>query len=725
MPSFLSRLSREPKSDLFGGLTAAVTALPLAIAFGVMVTNELGPEWSSVGAVAGLYGAIFTGFFAALFGGTPCQVTGPTGPMTTVMAGLVGTLAATYGGQLQGQQILLAAFFCVTLAGILQIVMGLLRLGGLVNYIPYPVVAGFMNGIAVIIFLGQRRPFLGSEDGTWDVATTLVGVLTVAIIMLSPKVTRAVPGSLVGLLLGTALYYAAKGAGAVVGPVVGEVPTALPSMKNLFDFFTIPSFPVFREILPVLLVSAVSLAILGAIDSLLTSVVADTVTKTRHDSNRELIGQGIGNAAAGVFGGFAGAGATIRTLVNINAGGRDRFSGMAHSLVLLLVVVAVGSTAGKIPNVVLSAILMVTAWGMLDRWSGGLIKKLASASQSRQEIAVNLGLVLLVTVVTVAIDLMVAVAVGLVLASLHFVLKTGATVVRGTYTGEELFSRRVYPVAAQQALDGRGRETLILELQGALFFGSADKFLRAAEQSLTPTTQRMILDLHRVTGIDSSGGLAIAQLQDTLTQSGRKLAIAGLDLGSAQGIFLHDLGIVEAVQPEYFFQDLDRALEWSEVVVLDSLQRLEGSYAEIELRSVGLFQDWAAPDFEAVTAYLEPLEKHPGEYLFHKGDRPDSVVIVTAGAVHLFVGDKPDHGGRLAHFGPGSTIGEVTLFVGEPKSSHAVVDLPLKGYELTRTALERMQAERPDLSSRLLWAFGRELSQRIRVLRHEVHTLEL
>lgn len=709
---------------MFGGLTAAVTALPLAIAFGVMVTNEIGPEWSSVGAVAGLYGAIFTGFFASLLGGTPCQVTGPTGPMTTVMAGLVAGLVATHGQQLGGAEILTAAFLCVVLAGLFQVGFGLLRVGGLINYIPYPVTAGFMNGIAVIIFLGQRKPFVGMEDGVFDPATALVGVVTVAIIMLSPKVTKAIPGSLVGLGLGTALYYGIRPTGAILGPVVGEVPTAIPSLKNVQAFLAFPSQPLFSELLPLIISSALSLAVLGAIDSLLTSVVADTVTKTRHDSNQELIGQGIGNAAAGLMGGFAGAGATIRTLVNINAGGRGKLSGMVHSLALLVVVVAVGSTAGKIPNVVLSAILMVTAWGMLDRWSGGLLKKLASASESRKEIAINLAMVVGVTVVTVVFDLMLAVALGLIFASLHFVIRSGRSVVRGVYTAEDVHSRRVYPLAAEQALEGRGDETLIVSLQDNLFFGSADRFSRVVEESMTPNTRRMILDLRRVTGIDSSGGLALQQLQESILASQRQLAICGLPSGTAQWAFLEDLGVIAAVKPEYFFTDLDRALEWSEVVVLESLQSLDGSYAEHDLRTLELFDDFNDQEFEMLYGLLSPVELEPDSYLFRQGDQSDSIYIVTKGAVHLFVGDDPATGGRLAHFGPGATVGEVSLLKGHRKTSSAVVDLPFKAFELSRASLEKLQTEHPMVASRLLWALGKALSQRVRILREEVAILE-
>ena len=585
----MNRLTSNVKADLFGGLTAAVTALPLAIAFGVMVSNELGPEWSSVGAIAGLYGAIFTGFFASLFGGTPCQVTGPTGPMTTVLAGIVAGMVLKFGDRLEGEQILTLAFAAVVLSGLIQIVLGLFRLGGLVKYIPYPVTAGFMNGIAVIIFLGQKNPFLGMEDGKVDVATTFIGCFTVAVIMLTPKVTKAVPGSLVGLGLGTAVYYliAHLQPETPLGPVVGDVPTAIPSLKQVGNFLSLPTMPVFSEALPLLITSAISLALLGAIDSLLTSVVADTVTKTRHDSNQELIGQGIGNTVAGCFGGFAGAGATIRTLVNVDAGGRGRLSGMFHGFCLLMVVVAIGSVAGKIPNVVLSGILMVTAYGMIDSWSSGLLKKLASTAENKNEITANLALVLIVTVVTVVVDLMVAVGLGVVLASLYFVAKTSNTIIRGIYPGGAIHSRRVYPHHAQDLLEKHGHETLVVELQGPLFFGSSDYFTRAVEEQLKGEVKRIILDCHRVTGIDSSGGRALMLLQENVASSGRQLAIAGLTPEHHSWGFLRDMGVVNEIKEEFFFPDLDRAREWGESLVLASEGSMDGHLRGTRIAGLG------------------------------------------------------------------------------------------------------------------------------------------
>lgn len=345
------------RGDIYGGLTAAVVALPLALAFGVA---------SGAGPIAGLYGAIFVGLFAALFGGTPAQVSGPTGPMTVVMAGVV-----TQFGHAPAM-----AFTVVMLAGLLQILFGVLKLGRYINLMPFPVISGFMSGIGVIIIILQLGPLVGHASpgggilialadvprayASPVVAAAAVGALALFIVFVWPsRLGRIVPSPLVALVIGTLVaVFVLPGA-----PVLGEIPTGLPRpILPLFDLASVP----------LMLRAALILAVLGTIDSLLTSLVADNVTQTHHDSDRELIGQGIGNAVAGLFGAIPGAGATMRTVVNVRAGGRTPISGALHALVLLAMVLGLGGFAERIPHAVLAGILIkvgldIIDWGYLQR----------------------------------------------------------------------------------------------------------------------------------------------------------------------------------------------------------------------------------------------------------------------------------------------------------------------------------------------------------------------
>ena len=355
------------RGDIFGGLTAAIVALPLALAFGVS---------SGAGAITGLYGAILVGFFAALFGGTPSQITGPTGPMTVIMATVfTSTIANNPDKGLE------MAFTIVILGGLFQILFGVLRLGKYITLIPYTVISGFMSGIGAIILLLQFGPLLGYEGSSSVIesvrnlpyflthfipdqhfAAAGLGILTLAIVFLTPpRVTVVLPSPLIALIFGTLISVFLLPNSNLI--LIGEIPTGLPQLH----------LPVFNlEQLRTMLVYGLMLGTLGAIDSLLTSLVADNITRTQHDSDRELIGQGIGNMISGLFGGLPGAGATMRTVVNVHAGGRTPLSGMVHSLILLSVLLGAGKLTEAIPQVVLAGILFkvgidIIDWGFLKR----------------------------------------------------------------------------------------------------------------------------------------------------------------------------------------------------------------------------------------------------------------------------------------------------------------------------------------------------------------------
>ncbi len=354
--------SKNIRGDLFGGITAAVVALPLALAFGVS---------SGAGAIAGLYGAIFVGFFAALFGGTPSQISGPTGPMTVVIATVFSGMAAS-----NSTDGIALAFTVIMLGGIFQILFGIMRLGKYITLMPYTVISGFMSGIGLIIILLEIGPFLGHEASAnvvesiskipefvadANLAAVGLGILTLAIVFVCPaKVTRIIPSPLLALIIGTTVAVAIG----IYDPdnglqLIGDIPSGLPSLH----------FPIFDvNQLRSILGYGLMLAVLGSIDSLLTSLVADNITQTQHDSDRELIGQGIGNLISGFFGGLPGAGATMRTVINVKTGGKTPISGMVHALVLLIIVLKAGELTSNIPHAVLAGILIKVGIDIID-WS--------------------------------------------------------------------------------------------------------------------------------------------------------------------------------------------------------------------------------------------------------------------------------------------------------------------------------------------------------------------
>ena len=382
------------RGDLFGGLTAAIVALPLALAFGVA---------SGAGAIAGLYGAVFTGFFAALCGGTPSQVTGPTGPMTVVMATVFTKLVAE-----NPENGLTMAFTAVMLSGALQILFGVLRLGQFITLMPYTVISGFMSGIGAIIITLQLAPLLGHPAQSKVIASlqhlpevlaaphpmaTGLGLLTLVIVFgWSGKLTKIAPSPLVALIVCTIVSVLVFPNSDV--PRIGEIPQGFPQLQwphlNLAQIQDIAGY-------------SLMLATLGAIDSLLTSLVADNITHTQHDSEQELIGQGIGNLLSGLFGGLPGAGATMRTVINVQAGGRTALSGMFHALVLLCIVLWTRDFTAQIPHAVLAGILIKVGIKIID-WS--FLRRVCQVSMRAALVTYG------VLILTVFVDLITAVIVG-------------------------------------------------------------------------------------------------------------------------------------------------------------------------------------------------------------------------------------------------------------------------------------------------------------------------
>lgn len=489
------------RGDLLGGVTAGVVALPLALAFG---------EASGAGPIAGLWGAIFVGFFAALFGGTGAQVSGPTGPMVVVFAGVFASLS--------GDPKLV--FTAVVLAGLFQIVMGFFRLGDYIRLVPYPVVSGFMSGIGVIIIALQVSRLFGHEPeggGTIPAlaaipgavtepvfAAVVVGAISLATVFLWPKVWgKIVPGALAALIIGTLVSLAVPGA-----PVLGDIPTGFPG-------FVLPAFS--HETLPVVLEAAIILAVLGAIDSLLTSLVADNMTGTRHKSNLELVGQGVGNTVAGLFGAIPGAGATMRTVVNIRSGGGTRISGMTHALLLLAVVISLAPLAERIPHAVLAGILVKVGYDIID-W--------AYIRRAHKGPRWDLVLMALVLGLTVFVDLITAVAVGVVLAALAFV-KQIADIQIGALRDAD---KAAFSPEERDLLDrANGKVALFDFAGGPLSFGAAADLGHHIREKAKDGMASIVLDFSRVPVIDLSAARAIDTIAMDAIAAGRKVYVTGMN----------------------------------------------------------------------------------------------------------------------------------------------------------------------------------------------------
>ncbi len=498
------------RGDIYGGITAAVVALPLALAMGVS---------SGAGPIAGMYGAILVGFFAAVFGGTPSQVSGPTGPMTVVMAAVFTQYTAMFPSDpAHGAAI---AFTVVIMGGLFQILFGIMKIGKFIELVPHPVVSGFMSGIGIIIILLQLPPLLGYPAQPGPMASLLVlpeafnnlvddaiilGLIALVIVYFLPKrINQLVPSPLVALLIGTPAYilFFSNGDAAILG----KIPTGLPD----------PQMPAFElALLPKMIKSALTLAALGSIDSLLTSLVADNVTRTYHKSDRELIGQGIGNTIAGFFGGLPGAGATMRTVVNVKAGGQTPISGALHAVVLLAIVLGAGTLAENIPHAVLAGILIKVGTDIID-WD--YLKRLHTAPKA------GVSTMLVVFSITVFIDLIIAVAVGMAMAGMISMKRTVDLQLQSISAIREVDEDT--PLSEEEAeliKEAQGR-ILLFHLGGPMSFGAAKGMAR--QLAMYDEYEVLILDLTDVPQIDYTATRALFDMVHDARSMGRQVYLVG------------------------------------------------------------------------------------------------------------------------------------------------------------------------------------------------------
>ncbi len=498
------------KGDLFGGVTAAVIALPMALAFGVA---------SGAGAASGLWGAVLVGLFAALFGGTPTLISEPTGPMTVVMTAVIASLTA--GDPENG---LAMAFTVVMLAGVFQIAFGFLKLGRYITQMPYTVISGFMSGIGFILIILQLGPFLGQAIPKGGVMGTLqalpqlianarpaevvLAVITLAILWLTPsKLKKIAPPQLIALVIGTILSLTLLSGGGEEIRRIGEIASGFPQLRN--PYFDLPH-------LSKMLIDAAVLGMLGCIDALLTAVIADSITRTEHNSNKELIGQGLGNLVSGLFGGLPGAGATMGTVVNIQSGGRSALSGISRAVILMVVILALTGVAAQIPQAVLAGIALKVGVDIVD-W--GFIKR-------AHRISISGALIMyLVIALTVLVDLIAAVGIGVFIANILTIDKMS-----------ELQSKSVKSVSTgdgdldisddeRRLLDqGRG-QVLLFQLNGAMIFGVAKAIGR--EHNAIGECKAVVFDLTEVSHLGVTAALAVENAVEEAIEKGREVFVVG------------------------------------------------------------------------------------------------------------------------------------------------------------------------------------------------------
>jgi sulfate permease, SulP family len=716
-------------AEISAGLVSSAVAIPLAMAFGMFAFVTLGDEYFAYGAMAGLISAVIAGLVCLLLGDRSTRVYAPR-ITTTFFLGLLLYSLLHRDASADVPNTLLVFFAIVLLGGLFQALFGLMRLGTLIKFAPHPVMAGFQNMAAVLLFLVQLGNVLGYQHnirftrvfgaiGEARPLSVLVAVLTFAAMWNARRITAKVPPVLVGLGCGLIAYYAivVAGFGDMLGPIIGP-PTASAAMRTvLVDFSGLPMATPLENSAPTILSSALALAVIASIDALLCAKLTSQPGELRIGENNLLIRLGLANAVSAGFGGITSGINIGPSLTNRAFGGRGRLSVIVNAVVVLVAATLLFPALAYMPRAVLSAVIMVIAIQHIDLWTkqfaGRLIKP---GTPQRGDIALDLGVSVFVSLLSIAINVVLAVFIGIVLAVLLFAVRMSKSNIRRLYRCDVVRSRRYRDPAELELLRVAGASVLVIELQGALFFGTADRLAQIVDGETARDTTAVLLELRRVTEIDSTGARILGDIDAALNARGINLVLV-LSARTETAARIADI----FQQGNRFFPDIDRAMEWAE----DELLRKSGTGLSVELSldRVPLLRDLTSDQIGRLRAWLEPVTWPAGHVVFRYGDPGSSLYLVTRGqaSVHL---RHDDEGIRLATFAAGAVFGELALLDRGPRSATVIVDEDLTGFSLSEASFNELCQEQPDIAIKLLSALGRELSVRIRYANMTILQLE-
>jgi MFS superfamily sulfate permease-like transporter len=725
------------RDDLLGAFVSVSLAIPLAMGYGMFAFTALGDSYFAHGALAGLYAAITAGVVCVLLGDRTTTVYAPRVTTTFLLGALLYHLVHSEAEVLRGNVhlIVLAFFSIIFLGGVFQALFGLVRLGSLIRFTPHPVMAGLQNAAAALLFLVQLGDVCGFDHNIPFKAvfghlaevkplSLAVAVVTFVVMWKARVITTKIPPLLVGLGIGTMLYFVLvlAGFGAQLGPVIGlpvvvESPTpyrAIGDLTHLGDF---------AELLPFIVTGAFALALVAAMDALLCAKIVMPAGAKKVDGDRLLMRLGVGNVLSACFGGIMSGINIGPSLANRAFGAKTSFSVLINAAILLLMSSVLFPVVSYIPRVVLSATIMVIAVQHVDPWSIDLVRRIrTSASRQRGLMLLDLLVVAVVAVLSVTINIALAVFLGIVIAIALFVVRMSRSNIRRRYNCDKIHSRKARTPEEVALLEKRGGDILVLELQGVLFFGSAEMLSDDIERASAAGMRTIILDLRRVTEIDATGVRILTDIQASLARKNQHLALA-LAKNSQTAARLSEAGIIEAIGTGCIFEDIDRAMEWAE----DELIRTDGKDTksdEIPLASVDLLSTLTSAEREVIERHARRESFPRGKIIFREGDPGQELFIVTKGRASAYL--KQVNGGeiRLATFAPGTIFGELATLDAGPRSASVVADDDVICYVLSDQQFAALAKDAPSVAIKLLSGLGRELSRRLRRANQTIHQLE-
>jgi len=731
---------RSIRGDIVGGLVSAGVAIPLAMGFGMFALVSFGDEYFASGALAGLMTALVVGVVSVLLGDKSPTLYAPRITTTfflgILLYGLVHSEAPVVRSG--GLPLTLAVIFSIILlGGVFQLLFGLMRLGTLIKFTPHPVMAGFQNAAAILLFLVQlgnvfgfdrTMPFVQALEhvGQAKPLSLLVASIVIVVMWQAKVLLPRVPPLLVGLLAGTVVYYAmiVAGLGADLGPAIGDAPSPELTPPMFPRFVELAHHPGLGAIVPTIVGGALALALIASIDALLCARLLAQPGDQPVDGDRLLVRLGAGNVVAACFGGITSGLNLGPSLVNRAFGARTPFSVLVNSAVILLSIALLFPLIGYLPRVALSATIMVIAIQHIDRWTVHAFRRVASGSTPyRRHLMLELVVVVVVAVLSVIVDIVAAVFIGVAIAVLLFAVRMSRSIVRRSYRGSAVRSRKSRTVQEMTVLETMGGGILIVELQGALFFGTAETLAGEIAVQMQQRTHQVILDLRRVTEIDSTGAELLRRIDADLSARGATFAICVLQPSEPAAV-LADAGVLDGITPERVFGHVDGALEWAEEQMLGAQVGDSAANQDTPLARAGIFAGLTPKEMATVERHLRRTEIDKGRTIFAQGESGSALFIITSGTASAYLHQDRGADIRLTTFAPGTVFGELAILDPGPRSATVIADEALVCFALSDEDFVLLSSDAPKIAIKILANLSRALSRRLRQANRTIHQLE-
>jgi len=719
-----SALLKVP-GDFWGGLASMLVALPAAVAFGVTVYSAISPQYAVFGALAGILGAAALGLIAPTFGGTDRLISAPCAPAAAVLSAFAIELVRQ--GTPPASIVLLLSVLGI-LTGLIQILISFLGLGRLIRYIPYPVVSGYLSGVGLIIIGSQIPRFVGAASDiswwnasispeTWDFRSLIVGGTTVLAALLAPRLTQAVPSTILGILAGGLAYFGLANSDASMMTLTDNrlvLGTLGASGEGYIQALTGRWYQLGELKLSevaALFGSALTLAALLSIDTLKTCVVIDQMTRTRHAPNRELFAQGLANITASAIGGIPGAGTMGASMVNLSSGAKTRISGIIEGVLVLVAALALNTFIAWIPVATLAGILIVVGLRMIDLEPLHFLESRATVF--------DFAVVAVVIACAVSIGLIAASAAGVALSILLFVREqVGGSVVRHKTFVNQRSSTWYRPEEEMRLIAQKGDTAIIFELQGSLFFGTTYELYSVLETELK-TRDYIILDLRRVQSVDITAAHMLNQVRDMLRERNVPLLISNVreQLPSGQNLieFFTQTGLIDNSNTVRVFKTIEAAIEWVEDELVRDIIQNADEETPLNLQEMDLFHGRKDVTIADLEGRMKQRSVKAGELIYAIGDQEQELYLIRRGAARIMA---PISGSRQLHhiatYGRGDFFGGLAFLDDRARSDNAIAHTDIDLFTLSLEQFNQLAEDHKKLALLLMTAISRTLAHRLR-----------